>query len=155
MHVAYLSVLDLWEKSEIWQPSQIRKDDPNDSSDNPENLGYKILLLEDDEEMLRLLDEEFQGFGFQVRQAMNGNEALAQIDQVKPDVVVSDFRMPGGGLDFLRKLRAKCETCRIVVITSLRDDAAIAEVLEQGVDTFLGKPVRMSELLGTVNRLLD
>ncbi|GJL61632.1 MAG: hypothetical protein NPIRA04_02860 [Nitrospirales bacterium] len=56
--------------------------------------------------MLRLL--ELQEVGFQVIQAVNGNDALAQIDQSKPDDVVSDFRMPAGGLEFLRALREKC-----------------------------------------------
>ena len=126
----------------------------NDSFVAAETFGRTILLVEDDMEMLRLLDEELQETGFRVVQTMNGRDALVQVDRIKPDIVISDFRIPGGGLAFLRELREKCSRCRIIVTTSLSDDATRAKVLQQGVDEFLGKPVRISDLLDTINRLL-
>lgn len=112
------------------------------------------MVVEDDEEMQRLLDEELQEAGYQVLQSKNGKDALGQIETHQPDVVISDFRIPDGGLDFLQALRKKCGSCRIIVVTALRDDLTRQEVEQQGVDAFLGKPIRISELLETIKGLL-
>ena len=127
---------------------------PNDPFSPTETPCYKIMVVEDDEEMQRLLDDELQEAGFQVMQAKNGKDALAQIETHKPDLVVSDLRIPNGGLDFLQELRKKCGSCRIIVVTALGDDLTKYEVEQQGVNAFLGKPFRISELLETIKRLL-
>jgi DNA-binding response OmpR family regulator len=115
---------------------------------------HKIMVVEDDEEMRRLLFEELEEAGFQVSQAENGKEALAQIEASNPELVISDFHVPDGGLDFLRALREKCGSCRIVVVTAMRDDITRHEVEQQGVDAFLGKPIRISHLIETIEGLL-
>lgn len=127
----------------------------NDPLSPTETLCFKILVIEDDEEMQRLLDEELQEASFRVTQATNGKDALTQMKIIKPDLVISDLRIPGGGLDFLRELRKECDSCRIIVLTALRDDLTRFEVEYCGVDAFLGKPVRISELLETIKRLLS
>ncbi len=126
----------------------------NDSSNEPQSGRAKILVVEDDEEMLRLLDEELHEAGFHVIQAKNGQEAFTQLERTTPDLIVSDLCHPGGGIDFLRELRHRCRTCRILVITALNDNQTRQNVAEQGVDGFLGKPFRISALLDNIARLL-
>ncbi len=126
----------------------------NDSSVDPQGRRAKILVVEDDEEMLRLLDDELKEAGFQVIQAKNGKEAFTQLERTTPDLIVSDFCLPDGGIDFLRELRHRSGTCRILVITALNDNQTRQDVAEQGVDGFLGKPFRMSSLLDSIARLL-
>lgn len=125
-----------------------------DSSPAHEALKARILIIEDDEDMRCLLYEELEEAGFQVSQAENGKEALAQIEASNLDLVISDFHVPDGGLDFLRALREKCGSCRIIVVTAMRDDITRHEVEQQGVDAFLGKPIRISHLIETIEGLL-
>lgn len=125
-----------------------------DSSPAHEALKPRILIIEDDEDMRCLLYEELEEAGFQVSQAENGKEALAQIEASNLDLVISDFHVPDGGLDFLRALREKCGSCRIIVVTAMRDDITRHEVEQQGVDAFLGKPIRISHLIETIEGLL-
>jgi len=125
------------------------------SSSSPSARPHKIVVVEDDHEMQRLLKEELQEAGYQVTQASNGTEAFVQVEAVKPDVVVSDLLFPGGGLEFIRALRQKYENGRIIVITARSDERTRVEVEQLGVDAFLGKSIRMSELLQTINRLIE
>ena len=86
------------------------------SSSSPSARPHKIVVVEDDHEMQRLLKEELQEAGYQVTQASNGTEAFVQVEAVKPDVVVSDLLFPGGGLEFIRALRQKYENGRIIIM---------------------------------------
>ncbi len=125
-----------------------------DSSPHSDTVEYKIVLVEDDEEMNRLLFEELEEAGYHVFPAKNGKDALDLIDAQQPDLVISDLRIPNGGNKFLQKIRQNCKSCRIMVITALRDDLTRYEVEQQGVDAFLGKPIRISELIATIKNLL-
>ena len=89
---------------------------PPISSSSPSARPHKIVVVEDDHEMQRLLKEELQEAGYQVTQARNGTEAFAQVEAVKPDVIVSDLEFLGGGCDFIRALRQKYENGRIIIM---------------------------------------
>ena len=117
---------------------------PRDPCTSTKTHRHRVLVIEDDEEMQGLLDEELHESGVQVQQAMNGKEALTYLETGKPDIVVSDFRIPDGGLNFLQAIRKKCGSCRITVVTAMRDDITRQEVEQQGVDAFLGKLIRIS-----------
>ncbi len=117
-------------------------------------FGYTILVVEDDEEMQRLLEEELQWVGFQVIQAKNGTDALAQVENQKPDVVVSDFNFPDGGRDFFRVLCANFSSGRIIVLSAVRDEGIRREIKQFGVGAFLQKPIRLFDLLETIQRCL-
>ncbi len=86
------------------------------SSSSPSARPHKIVVVEDDHEMQRLLKEELQEAGYQVTQARNGTEAFAQVEAVKPDVIVSDLEFLGGGFEFIRALRQKYENGRIIIM---------------------------------------
>ncbi len=125
-------------------------------------IGYegrrrRVLVVDDVAINRDLLADLLAPLGFEVSAAGSGEEALARLDTVKPDLVILDLRMPGmDGLELTRHLRQRCgESIRILlmsasVLTFNRDDAFAA-----GCDDFLPKPFRESDLLARIGTALN
>lgn len=113
-----------------------------------------LLVVEDDEEMRSLLCEELVSDGYQLREAANGEEALSAIEQDMPDLILTDLKMPSGGLDYLTQLRQVAPLCPIVLITAFGEQRLRQEALARGATAYFDKPVRMAELRATIKRLL-
>jgi CheY-like chemotaxis protein len=100
-------------------------------------IPYRILIVDDDPAMRSLLVEELSDTGaFTVTEAEDRKEALQQIEDGQPDIIVTDLRMPSGGLEYLRRLRVVASSCPIIVVTALGDNTTRKEVLECGIDVF-------------------
>ncbi len=114
----------------------------------------RVLLVDDDPAILRLLEVNFRLEGFDVVAAGHGNEALAAAEAATPDAVILDLMLPGmDGLEILRRLRALPETADVpVVLLTARgpDDALVAGAGE----TYVQKPFDTAELVTTVRNLL-
>ncbi len=113
-----------------------------------------LLIVEDDEEMRSLLCDELCADGYQVREAKNGDEALTAASESAPKVIITDLRMPSGGVSYINRLRTLAPDCPIIVITAFGDKATKTEVLAAGATRYFSKPVRISELKGTVKELV-
>jgi len=113
-----------------------------------------LLIVEDDEEMRSLLCDELWAEGYQVRQAKNGDEALTAASESAPKVIITDLRMPSGGVSYINSLRTLAPDCPIIVITAFGDKATKSEVLAAGATRYFSKPVRISELKATVKELV-
>lgn len=117
------------------------------------NPNRKLILIVDDElDLLLASAAVLEHFGYRIRTASNGREALACVLKERPDIVVSDFMMPVmDGADFCRALRANPELKNIPFILCsagrLRNDVGIP------CDTFFRKPVLIEELVNEINRL--
>lgn len=114
---------------------------------------YKVLLVDDEVDLLRLWRLRLESKGYEVAVAKSGEEALATFTTFKPEVVLTDLRMPGiDGFEMIRRLRAdpQLQELDIVVVSGLADD----EILENGglpADVILySKPVPFRELKGYV-----
>ncbi len=113
-----------------------------------------VLVVEDDQEMRNLLFEELWSEGYQLREARDGDEAFLAMLQSMPDLIITDLRMPSGGLEYVNRLRTFAPNCPIIVMTAFADDQARADVTKAGATAFLNKPVHLSELKGRVKELL-
>lgn len=114
-----------------------------------------VLIIEDDREMLSLLCDEFWSADYQLRQARDGDEAFLAVRQSVPDLILTDLRMPAGGADYIRRLRAVAPRCPIVVMTAFGDAKCKRDVLKAGADAYFDKPVRISDLKVCVQQLLN
>ena len=132
---------------------------PNDSAAVADGRAIenkmKIILIVDDEVDVTLTYSMLlQLHGFTTLTAANGRQALDVVDATLPDIVLSDCMMPQmDGLELARRLRADLRTAAIPII--LMSAAPERHILsDSGYDIFLQKPVRLPELLATIDRLL-
>lgn len=117
-----------------------------------------ILIIEDDELLLRMYESIFDEHHYQVCAVSNGAAALAQLAEVRPAAILLDIVMPKlDGLTLLKQLRADpaTKTIPVVVITSLTDTATAEAAMAAGANRFIQKsehrPVAIVEI---VNNLL-
>jgi len=113
-----------------------------------------ILIAEDDREMRSLLCDELYDLGVSIREAADGDEALRSVLDTRPSLILTDLRMPAGGLDYISRLRTFAPGVPIVLLTSFGDSKTKADALAIGVEAYFDKPVRLSDLMGAVRRLL-
>jgi len=119
---------------------------PRDASAGP----IKVLLLDDDEAVLRDYGRLLRSFGYSVDAAGDGQVALERLETEDHDVVVSDLKMPGmGGLEFLREVRGRDLDIPVVLMTGAPDIVSAVEAIEYGAFRYLTKPVDRA-LLGHV-----
>lgn len=114
-----------------------------------------VLIVEDDSEMRSLLRDELWGEGYVLKEARDGDEAVRVARESPPDLILSDLKMPGGGVEYVSRLRRAVPGCPLVLMTAFGDAKLRANVLESGATAFFDKPVHVSELKATIRQLLD
>lgn len=117
-----------------------------------------LILIADDEPLLtELLEFRLGARGYRTVVAHDGREALAKLEQERPDAVVLDMMMPvHDGSEVLRRMRASAEhaSTPVIMLTARRGEADVVGALEQGADDYLVKPFLPEELLIRLARLL-
>ncbi len=114
----------------------------------------RILLVDDEPVIIDSLTYSFQREGFEVHAAADGAQALELFDEVQPDLVVLDIRLPGvDGLEVCRRLRQR-SAVPIIMLTALGNELDRVVGLEVGADDYLPKPFSFRELLARVRSVL-
>jgi DNA-binding response OmpR family regulator len=120
-------------------------------------VGKRILLVDDDAEILESMRTVLESRGYQILVARDGNQGLVIAEGEDPDLVVLDMMMPKrSGFLVLEKLRrSRPNPMRVIMITANEGSRhkAYAEML--GVDDYIRKPFAMDRLLESVDRLLS
>ncbi len=116
----------------------------------------KILVVDDDKDMLRLLARKLGAAGFNVVFAQDGAQATRLARLEEPDLVLLDLGLPAGdGMTLLARLRNHAPTSTIpVVVVSGRGAEAGEQALAAGADAYFDKPPDPVQLEGTIRRLL-
>jgi DNA-binding NtrC family response regulator len=115
----------------------------------------RILLVDDNEELLFSLCRTFRNAGYEVSSAADAESALAGLERSVPDVVLTDLRLPGlSGLDILRAVRQRYPRVPVLIVTAFGDEDTQLEAQRLGAYAMLTKPVYREELLRTVSRAL-
>ncbi len=120
-------------------------------------MGKKILIVEDTRTIPEVIKVYLLGNDYEYLQAPNGDEGLKLAAKVKPDLIISDIKMPiMDGFQFCEALKADGELkgVPVLLLTSLRDEASRAEGRRVGADGFLNKPINSGELLKLVKSFL-
>ena len=124
----------------------------------PGQPSYRLLVAEDQSENRLLLHKLLEPLGFEISDAHNGQEALAQFEQWRPDLIWMDIRMPVmDGLEATRRIRA-CKggsEVRIVALTAHALEEERLEILKAGCDDFVRKPYRESEIFDALSKHLQ
>ncbi|MGD8353173.1 MAG: response regulator transcription factor [Pseudomonadota bacterium] len=117
----------------------------------------KILVVEDDEDILELIDYNLTREGYLVRKVTSGEEALALARRENPDLIVLDLMLPGlDGLEVCRKLRSNSEKRRvpIIMVTAKGEESDIVTGLELGADDYVVKPFSPKVLIARIRNVL-
>ena len=116
--------------------------------------GARILVVDDEPQILRSLRTTLASHGYDVQTAATGEEALAAVDGRLPDLVVLDLVLPGlSGLEVCRRLRAR-SSLPILVLSARGDERDKVAALDLGADDYLTKPFGVNELLARIRAAL-
>lgn len=115
--------------------------------------NLKILLVEDDETILKELEKTLQIFVNEVFIAKNGKDAYSIYKLEKPDIVLTDIKMPIlNGVELTKKIRESDYTTPIILMSAYSEQETLLKALNLGVDGYIIKPVELEELIsGCVN----
>jgi CheY-like chemotaxis protein len=115
----------------------------------PGQRQFRLLVAEDQPDNRLLLHKLLEPLGFELRDALNGQEAVAQFEQWHPDLILMDIRMPVmDGIEATRRIRAMPNGAKvpIVALTAHALGEERLEILAAGCDDFVRKPFRESEI---------
>ncbi len=117
-------------------------------------MEKKVLIIDDDEKLLKLVKEYLESYGFQVLTLPDGSAVLKTIAAEVPDMVILDIMLPGkGGLDVLKEVRTEYPV-PVIMLTAKGEDADRIVGLELGADDYIPKPFNPRELLARVRAVL-
>jgi type II secretory ATPase GspE/PulE/Tfp pilus assembly ATPase PilB-like protein/CheY-like chemotaxis protein len=119
--------------------------------------GACVLLVEDEEQLRRVMKDLLQREGYQVAEARDGIQALDEVDRFAPDVIILDLNLPGlDGYGVLSQLRSRPATREIpvMVLTAKGDEDNEVRVFELGADDFVTKPFRARSLTARLEAVL-
>lgn len=110
----------------------------------------RILVVDDEAQITRVLRRGLSSKGFEVQVADDGEEALIVFRQWKPEMVITDLAMPGmGGLELCRRIR-KSSNIPILVLSVKGEERTKVEALDTGADDYITKPFGMEELFARI-----
>ena len=114
----------------------------------------RILVVDDEPQIVRVLKRSLMTNGYDVRTASNGNEALQVFNNWRPDLVVTDLSMPStSGLELCKLLRA-ISRVPIIVLSVKGEEKTKVEALDAGADDYITKPFGIDELLARIRATL-
>ena len=113
----------------------------------------KILLIDDEEVVHQSIGSFLERMGYQVLHAMDGRKGMEWMAGEQVDIVVSDIKMPGmDGIDLLREINRRALDVEVILITGHGDLKLAIEALRQGAFDFFTKPIRLEELIASLER---
>ena len=119
-------------------------------------MPKKILAVDDEKHIVRLIQVNLERQGYEVLPAYDGKEALQKVGEERPDLIVLDVMMPYmDGFEVLQNLRRDPTTrdIPVIMLTAKAQDADVFRGWQSGVDCYLTKPFNPMELVSFVKRI--
>lgn len=121
-------------------------------------MNEKILIVDDEPDIVELLKYNLQKEGFEIFIANNGKDAVALTKQCMPDLILMDMMMPiMNGLEASKiiKTEAELENIHIIMLTARSEEAAEVQAFKIGIDDFISKPIKPQALLSRIKLLFS
>ncbi|HEV2647247.1 MAG TPA: response regulator transcription factor [Acidobacteriaceae bacterium] len=110
----------------------------------------RILIVDDEPQITRVLRTSLQGSGHEVTVAQDGLDALTKFLKAEPELVITDLAMPGmDGIELTREIRQRSQV-PVIVLSVRNQDASKVAALDEGADDYITKPFSIQELLARV-----
>lgn len=120
----------------------------------PEN-EKRILIVEDEPSLIFTLQDTLESEGYQVKVVSNGEDALAEVKENKPDLMLLDLMLPGmSGYEICEQIRNMKHTFPIIMLTARDQEVDKVEGLNIGADDYITKPFGVKELLARIKARL-
>ncbi|MFH1490739.1 MAG: response regulator [Pseudomonadota bacterium] len=117
-------------------------------------MGERLLIIDDDHKLRKLLGEYLEGYGYETKTLPDGEDALKSLKEDQPEIVILDVMMPKkNGLEVLREIRRESRV-PVIMLTAKGDDADRIAGLEMGADDYLPKPFNPRELLARIRAVM-
>ncbi len=121
-----------------------------------ETKKFKILVVDDEHELVEILSENLQNQEYETLPAYDGDQAIAQAEAHHPDLIISDINMPKrDGLQMLAKLNSQGIRIPVIFVTAFSDTQKMREAWKLGAFDFIEKPIDYSILFSLVNQALE
>ncbi len=115
----------------------------------------RILVVDDDESLRRVVQFQLEQRGYEVRTASGSAQALHVMQQSPQDLVITDLQMPGlSGLELLKRIRAESPEISVIIVTAFGTVETAVEAMKAGAYDYITKPVNPEELILTMERAL-
>ena len=116
----------------------------------------KILLVDDAAFMRMMVKDTLTKNGYtDLYEAADGIQAIAQYNEVKPDLVIMDITMPNmDGLEALKEIRKQDPNANVVMCSAMGQEAMVIDAIKSGAKDFIVKPFKPDRILKTVSTLL-
>jgi len=121
------------------------------------SAGQKILVVDDEEDILEILKYNLEKEGFQVKTASDGNAGIEIAEKFEPHLIILDIMMPGmDGIEVCQKLRANPKFANTIIAFLTARSEAFTQIsaLDSGGDDFINKPIKPNVLKSRINALL-
>lgn len=119
-------------------------------------MGLKVLLVDDEPDILEVIQDRLEAYGFNVVTAANGREALAKLAAEKFDGVFMDVKMPEmDGIEALEEIRKTDAHIPIIIVTSSSTREAAIATLAKGANEYILKPFEWAELKEKIEKVYN
>jgi two-component system NtrC family response regulator len=119
-------------------------------------MTQKILVIDDDESLRRVLEYTLQEEGYEVFTAASGEEGLELFEERQPALVITDMKMPGiNGFQVLKELKERSAEALVIIVTAFGEVDAAVKAMKLGAYDFITKPLSRDELKLTVKKALQ
>jgi DNA-binding response OmpR family regulator len=119
-------------------------------------MGLKVLLVDDEPDIVEVIQDRLEAYGFTVITAGTGLEALKKLSVEKFDGVLLDVKMPEmGGIEALAEIRKRDTKIPVIIITSSSTREAAIDAIAKGANEYILKPFEWEELKSKVQRVFN
>ena len=119
-------------------------------------MGLRVLLVDDEEDIIEVIQDRLEAYGFTVVTARTGLEALKTLSMERFDGIFLDVKMPEmGGIEALEEIRKKDQKIPIIIITSSSTRESAVTALAKGANDFVLKPFEWQELKGKIEKVYN